>query len=228
MKGAGDTIRRVLVVAPHPDDEVLGCGGTMMRFANMGAEVHVAIMTRAGADRFGADMAQTGRREARQAHELLAVSQTHFLDFPAAELDTVPHAEINASLGALMTDIAPDTLFVPFLGDIHLDHQLIFLSSMVAARPRGGRGPARVYSYETLSETNWYAPGVTPNFAPNMFIDISETLEAKLAAFRCYQSQMKAPPDERSQEVIRALATLRGATVHVSAAEAFILLRQVL
>ncbi|WP_235536511.1 MULTISPECIES: PIG-L deacetylase family protein [unclassified Sphingomonas] len=227
MKGTTDEIRRVLVIAPHPDDEVLGCGGTMMRLADAGAEVHVAIITRAGVDRFGPHMAEIGRGEARLAHDLLGVTQTHFLDFPAAELDTVPHAEINAALGAVMTAVAPDTLFIPFLGDIHLDHQLVFLSSMVAARPRGGNGPARVYSYETLSETNWYAPGVTPTFAPNVFIDISDTIEAKLAAFRCYRSQVKAAPDERSPEVIRALATLRGATVHIAAAEAFILLRQI-
>lgn len=222
-----DCVRRAMVIAPHPDDEVLGCGGTIRRLALAGAEVHVAIMTKAGADRFGAEVAETGRREAREAHDLLGVRATHFCDFPAAELDTVPHAEVNAALGTLMADIAPDTLFIPFLGDVHLDHQLIFLSAMVAARPRGGQGPARVYCYETLSETNWHAAGITPVFAPNVYIDISETLEAKLAAFRCYRSQMKIAPDERSPEVIRALAVVRGATVHRAAAEAFILLRQI-
>ena len=222
-----DCVRRALVIAPHPDDEVLGCGGTMMRLAAAGAEVHVAIMTRAGAERFGALAAETGREEARKAHELLGVKETHFFDFPAAELDTIPHAEINAALCALIAELAPDTLFVPFLGDVHLDHQLIFLSSMVAARPRGGDYPVRVYSYETLSETNWYAPGVTPTFAPNVYIDIGDMLEAKISAFRCYRSQVKAAPDERSPEIIRALAILRGATVHREAAEAFILLRQI-
>lgn len=227
MRGLFDAIGCALVIAPHPDDEVLGCGGTMARLVRAGADVHVAIMTRAGAEQFGAQAAETGRREALKAHDLLGVKATHFFDLPAAGLDTVPHADINAALGALIAELAPDTLFIPFLGDVHLDHQLIFLSSMVAARPRGGHGPARVYCYETLSETNWYAPGLTPTFAPNVYVDIGETLENKLAAFACYTSQMKVAPDERSPEVIRALAVVRGATVHRSAAEAFILLRQI-
>lgn len=220
-------IRRALVVAPHPDDEVLGCGGTMMRLAQMGAEVQVAVMTRAGADRFGPELADIGRAEARSAHRLLCVADTHFLDFPAAALDTVAHADVNAALGALMQRIAPDTLFLPFAGDVHLDHQLSFLSAMVAARPRGVAVPQRVYCYETLSETNWYAPGVTPAFTPNVFVDISDTLETKIAAFRSYASQVKSQPDERSPEVIRALAVVRGATVHKMAAEAFMLIRQI-
>lgn len=227
MTSTLDCIRRALVIAPHPDDEVLGCGGTMKRLANAGAEVHVAIITKAREAEFGPNAATTGRAEARLAHEFLGVTQTHFTDFPAAALDTVPHAEVNAALCGLVNRIAPDTLFVPFLGDVHLDHQLTFLSAMVAARPRGGNGPLRVYSYETLSETNWYAPGVTPIFAPNVYFDIAETLEAKTAAFALYRSQLKAPPDERSIEIIRALAQVRGATVHRMAAEAFMLLREI-
>lgn len=222
-----NSIKRALVIAPHPDDEVLGCGGAMMRLAEAGAEVHVVIMTRAGIDRFGPDAADAIRREALAAHAVLRVAGTHFLDLPAAALDTVAHADVNAALCALVTRIAPDTMFVPFVGDVHLDHQLTFLSAMVAARPRGGDIPLRVYCYETLSETNWYAPGITPTFAPNVYIDISNTLDSKIAAFRSYESQVKNPPDERSPEVIRALATLRGATVHRFAAEAFMLIRQI-
>ena len=222
-----DIARRALVIAPHPDDEILGCGGTMVRLAAAGAEVHVAIMTKAAAPRFGAEVSETGRREAEMAHELLRVTSTRLYDFPAAELDAVPHAELNAALGELIATVAPDTVFIPFVGDVHLDHQLVFLSSMVAARPRSGLGPARVLSYETLSETNWYAPGLTPTFAPNVYVDISEALEPKIAAFKCYASQVKAAPDERSVEAIRALAILRGATVHRNAAEAFMLLREI-
>jgi LmbE family N-acetylglucosaminyl deacetylase len=227
MTSTLDCVRRALVIAPHPDDEVLGCGGTMKRLADAGAEVHVAIVTRAGEAEFGPDAATVGRMEARFAHEALGVRETHFIDFPAAALDTVPHAQMNAALCRLVNAIGPDALFVPFLGDVHLDHQLTFLSSMVAARPRGANAPARVFSYETLSETNWYAPGLTPVFAPNVYFDISRTLEAKLSAFALYRSQVKEPPDERSIEVIRALAQLRGATVHRPAAEAFMLLREI-
>lgn len=222
-----DQTRCALVIAPHPDDEVLGCGGTIKRLVTAGAQVHVVIVTKAEEVDFGPDVARVGRQEAALAHEYLGVHETHFLDFPAARLDTVPHATVNAALGRLMQSLRPDTVFVPFLGDVHLDHQLTFLSAMVAARPRGGQGPARIYAYETLSETNWYAPGLTPAFVPNVYFDISDSLAAKIHAFTLFRSQIKASPDERSIETIAALALLRGATVHRRAAEAFMLLREI-
>ena len=222
-----DQTRCALIIAPHPDDEVLGCGGTIKRLANGGADVHVAIVTKAGEEAFGPDVARIGREEAALAHACLGVRAPHYLDFPAAALDTVPHATMNAEFGRLIQSLRPDTLFVPFLGDVHRDHQLTFLSAMVAARPRGGQGPARVYAYETLSETNWYAPGLTPAFIPNVYFDISDTVDAKIAAFAMFSSQIRAAPDERSLETIDALARLRGSTVHRSAAEAFMLLREI-
>lgn len=222
-----DRIQRALVVAPHPDDEILGCGGTMARLAEMGKEVHVAIATRGRPPLFPAEGVEAVWAEARTAHNHLGVTETHSLDFPAAELDRVPHLELNRAVGALVARIAPDTLFLPFIGDIHLDHQLIFTSGLVAARPRAPDYPVRVLCYETLSETNWYAPYVTPGFSPNLFLDISVQLERKLGAFACYHSQVQAFPSERSMESLKALAMLRGSTVHREAAEAFLLLREV-
>jgi N-acetylglucosamine malate deacetylase 1 len=104
---------------------------------------------------------------------------------------------------------------------------LVFQAALVAARPRHDHAPLRVYAYETLSETNWYAPGVTPTFAPNVYVDVDTTIETKIAAFACFASQVKSFPDERSFEAIRALAAVRGATVHRRAAEAFMLIRQI-
>ena len=126
-----------------------------------------------------------------------------------------------------MRELAPDTLFIPFLGDIHRDHRLIFTAALVAARPRNRQVPTRIYAYETLSETNWAAPGVTEAFIPNVFLDISETLERKLEAFSRFKSQVKATPDERSLKTIRALATVRGSTAFLDAAEAFMMIREV-
>jgi len=217
----------VLVIAPHPDDEILGCGGTIARLSAAGHDVHVAIATRGAPLRYSEEDVERVREEAAAAHALLGVARTHHLDHPAAELDRVPHAELNAAMGALFATVKPDTVFLPFVGDIHLDHQLIFRSALVAARPNGWSYPARLYAYETLSETNWSAPYVEPGFAPSVFIDIHETLERKLDAFACYRSQCRVFPNERSPEALRALATLRGATVHRRAAEAFLLIREV-
>lgn len=222
-----DHYGRVLVVAPHPDDEVLGCGGTMARMVDAGLDVHVVVVTSGKPPAYSAESVARVRDEARRSHEFLGIAATHFLDFPAAALDTVPAGELNAGVGALIREIAPDTLFVPFLGDIHQDHQLAFLAAMVAARPRDGKAPSRILAYETLSETNWYAAPTTPAFVPNLFIDISATLERKLAAFSIFESQVKAFPDERSLTTIEALARLRGSTVFLHAAEAFMLVRTI-
>lgn len=218
---------RVLVIAPHPDDEVLGCGGTIARLTAAGAEVHVAIVTEGRPPRYSEDNVARVRDEAREAHALLGVARTHWLGLPAAALDTVTHAELNRALDEAITAIAPDTVFLPFQGDIHVDHQRVAHSAMVAMRPRQAAYPARILAYETLSETNWSAPYLTPPFVPNMTIEIAETLAVKLAAFGCYASQQGVFPNERSPRALEALATLRGATAHRAAAEAFILVREV-
>jgi LmbE family N-acetylglucosaminyl deacetylase len=219
--------RRVAVVAPHPDDEILGCGGTMARAVQAGAEVHVVVVTRGQSPQFDEALVEQIRAETLRAHAMLGVTRTWFLDFPAAALDQVKRADLNQALSAVLTKIEPDLLFVPFVGDIHMDHQIVFNAALVYARPRATGAPACVLAYETLSETNWLAPGITPGFLPNVYIDITNTLTDKIKAFQEFATQVKSAPDERSIEVIRALGVLRGATVHRSAAEAFVLIRQV-
>ncbi|MFC3215858.1 MULTISPECIES: PIG-L deacetylase family protein [Novosphingobium] len=218
---------RVLVIAPHPDDEILGCGGTMARLTGAGHEVHVAIVTLGREPAFPAEGVARVQDEARRAHALIGVHATHRLDLPAAALDTVAAAELNGALINLVNDVNPDTLLIPFLGDVHQDHQLTFLASMVAARPRSPKAPARILAYETLSETNWYAAPTTPAFVPNVFIDIQSTLERKLEAFSLFETQVKAFPDERSLLTIEALARLRGSAVFLRAAEAFMAIRMI-
>ncbi|MEN7538020.1 PIG-L deacetylase family protein [Aurantiacibacter flavus] len=218
---------KTLIVAPHPDDEVLGCGGTIARLADAGQEVHVAVVTRGYEPAFPEALIEQVRAELAEAHKVLGVAKCHFLDLPAAALDTLPAAKLNAAIGGLVREIAPETLFLPFIGDIHVDHQLVFTAGLVSARPRGPEAPRRVYAYETLSETNWAAPGVTETFAPNVYFDISDTIERKLRAFACFESQVKPFPDERSLKTIEALATVRGSTVYLPAAEAFMLLREI-
>jgi LmbE family N-acetylglucosaminyl deacetylase len=220
-------VKCAVVIAPHPDDEVLGCGGTIARLTAQGAQVHVLLMTRGMAPRFTPAQVDQVIAETQDAHRILGVTQLHRLDLPAAELDTLPIADVNARVDEVLRRVQPDTLFLPFIGDIHFDHQVAFTSGMVFARPRSAMTPARVYAYETLSETNWYAPGITPTFTPNMFVDIGEQLDRKLSAFACFKSQVKDFPDERSIEALTALARLRGANVFRSAAEAFQIVRQI-
>ncbi len=227
MMAIAEEFGRTLVVAPHPDDEVLGAGGTMARLADAGAEVGVAIVTTGRPPQYSADSVATTRNEAKAAHAALGIAETFWLDQPAAQLAETPHGELNAALGKVIADFSPSTLLLPFLGDIHIDHTLVFLSSLVAARPNRPDYPRCILAYETLSETNWNAPYVTPGFIPNVFVDIADTLDRKLAAMQMFQSQLRQSPNERSVETLRALAVLRGSTVHCPAAEGFVQIRRV-
>ena len=217
--------RSILVLAPHADDEVLGAGAAMARWALEGHRVHVAVVTRGRAPLYSVAEEEACRGEAMAAHRLLGIAGTRFLDFPAAELDGRPHRELNLALDQLLQELQPEELYLPFLGDIHLDHQRVFHSALVAARPCRPGFPRRIYAYETLSETNWNAPPLTPGFLPNHFVDVGATLDVKLAAMALFRTQLREPPHERSLEALRALATLRGATVGLAAAEAFLAIR---
>ena len=219
---------RTLVVAPHPDDETLGAGGTIARLAKAGHQVTVAVVTTGQPPDYSASDVAKVRHEAEQAHAILGVRQTLWLDLPAARLVETPRRALNAALQKAIAQTEPTTMLLPFVGDVHIDHQLTFEAGMVAARPHQAAYPATILAYETLSETNWNAPYLTPGFLPNVFIDITDTLELKLAAMRTYGSQLRASPHERSIEALKALATLRGATVHRPAAEAFVLVRDVI
>ncbi len=223
-----ETLGRTLVIAPHPDDEVLGAGGTMARLAAQGSDVFVAVVTEGKPPAYDRASVEAVQAEAHEAHRILGVKETRWLGFPAAALCETSHSALNAALFELVRSIAPQTLIIPFVGDMHVDHQLIFLSSMVAARPHQPGYPEVILAYETLSETNWNAPYVTPGFAPNVFVDISDHIDRKLAAMKAFKSQVRAAPHERSLETLNALATLRGATVLKSAAEAFVMVRQVI
>jgi LmbE family N-acetylglucosaminyl deacetylase len=147
---------------------------------------------------------------------------------PAASLGEVGHSALNAAISKVVRHVAPQTLLLPFVGDIHVDHQLTFLSGLVASRPHQTEFPKFVLAYETVSETNWNAPFLSPAFTPNIFVDISAHLETKLAAIKCYSSQLRSPPHERSLANLQALACVRGATVIREAAEGFVLVRAVL
>lgn len=218
---------RICVLAPHPDDEVLGVGGTLARHASAGHETHVVIVTRGTAPHCSEAEVETVRREAAEAHTKLGVTATHFLDLPAASLDIFPHRELNSAIAKVLHEVRPDELYLPFVGDIHVDHSLIFHSAMVAIRPNGPSTPSRVYTYETLSETNWNAPYITPGFHPNHFVDISSFLPKKLEAMACFSSQLQPFPHERSLIALESLANLRGANIGRAAAEGFVVVRTI-
>jgi len=199
----------------------------MARLSDAGQDVFVAVVTVGTPPAFSNNAVEQVRAEAKRAHDLLGVRDTFWLDQPAAQLSETPHASLNAAIGKVVQDVAPKTLLIPFVGDIHIDHQLTFLSSMVAARPHQTTYPTTILAYETLSETHWNAPYITPHFAPNVFVEIGDWLSRKLDAMKMFDTQLRDFPHERSLDALRALAALRGASIHRPAAEAFVLVRLV-
>ena len=217
----------ILVIATHPDDEVLGCGGAILRHASRGDRVDVVVVTRGAPDLYAEDQVKALRKELDSAHAILGVSAVHFLDFPAPKLDLVPAHELADALGAQILSIRPSVVYIPHRGDLHSDHRSVFGAALVAARPVGNPVVRRVLSYETLSETEWAAPVAEDAFLPSVFIDITGFLEKKQQALAAYRSQLKDFPHPRSLQAVEALARLRGSTAGVGAAEAFQLIREI-
>ena len=218
---------KVLVIAPHPDDEVIGVGGTIAKRAQEGYEVYVCVVTKAGEPLFRSELVEQGRRECRKADELLGVKETIFLDFPAVMLETVPRYELNDGILKTIQFIKPVEVYIPHRGDMQLDHKMIVDACMVALRPKYEHKVSRIYAYETLSETGWDIPNTTNEFIPTVYEDITQSLEHKLNAMKVFESQLGEFPEARSLGAIEALARYRGATVNLEAAEAFSLIREI-
>jgi LmbE family N-acetylglucosaminyl deacetylase len=218
----------LLVIATHPDDEVLGCGGTIARHAAGGDSVHVLVVTRGAPEVYPPKQVEQIRRELADAHGVLGVTATHFLDFPAPKLDTIPGHELADAIGASLHSLRPEIVFLPHRGDVHADHRAVHQAALVAARPGADLRIGRLLSYETLSETEWGAPNPAEAFLPAVFIDIGKFLERKLQALACYRSQVREFPHPRSPQAVEALARLRGSTAGFPAAEAFMLVREIL
>lgn len=219
-------MNRLLIIAPHPDDEVLGCGGTMIKHIKTGDEVYVCIATRGKAPLATEESVIKSRTEAAKCHQSIGVKDTIFLDFPAVMIEKENRYEINQQLLDLIIKVNPDEVYLPHWGDMQKDHQVIADAGMVALRPKYKTNVKRIYSYETLSETGWNAPSIQNEFIPNVFVDISDYLEQKLTALSYYKSQINIFPDARSLGAVEALAKYRGAVMHMRAAEAFMLIRE--
>ncbi len=217
--------KSIMVVAPHPDDEVLGCGGIIAKYSESGIHVYVLVVTRGTPKLYSAEKIENIRKEARNAHSLLGVKETVFLDFPAPELDIISMAEIAREISDVIKRFSITDLYIPHRGDIHGDHRVVFNACIIAARPVGNYTVKSIYAYETLSETEWAPPFADDAFIPGKFVDVSTTIEKKLEAMRCFKSQLREFPNPRSIETLTALSNFRGSTVGFLNAEAFMVIR---
>jgi len=218
-------MKKALIIAPHPDDETLGVGGTIKRLSDSGIAVSVLTVAAHMPPLYSAKVHETTVREARAAQNILGVSEGIFLDNPAVLLGDIPVPEFNKMIGEHVDRIRPDILLMPYY-DRHIDHRMVFDACMVAARPVGsGTNIKLVVAYETISETHWNAPHIEPNFTPNFFVDITGQIDAKIEAMSEFQSQLHPFPGPRSVEALRALALFRGSQAGYGYAEALHIIR---
>jgi len=217
---------QVLIIAAHPDDEVLGCGGTIIKHVESGDEVTILIMTNGSTVRYGEEMKETLKNNAEKCGKILGAKNLIFKNLPEQELDGIPLLHIVKEIEAIIDAVQPTIIYTHHKGDINQDHRAIFEATMIAARPIS---PCvkEIYSYEIPSATEWCPPTEERIFIPNVFIDISSTIKNKILAFKSYDSQIKKWPNSRSLKGIEVLAQFRGMQSGTDSAEAFSLIRQV-
>lgn len=217
---------KILVIAPHPDDETLGAGGTIAKMSKAGHDVTVVTVSAHSPPLYSEATRDRTLRESQAAHARLGVKESRYLGYAAVSLKTVDEAELNNALLAEIREGSPDQVYIPFF-DRHSDHRAVFEAAMVATRPTtgAGQGIKLVAAYETLSATHMNAPGIEPAFSPNYFVDITEEIDTKLEAMAEYQSQLQGFPEPRSLEALRALAVFRGSMSGSGFAEAFQVIR---
>ncbi len=220
--------KSVLILAAHPDDDVLGCGGTIAKFADEGATVNVAFLADGVFSRLSGEEAQqleliSRRSAAQKACDILGVRSLLFGDFPDNRMDSIPLLEIINAVEALIAKFRPEIIFTHHVGDVNIDHRRLHDAVVTACRPLPGHSVKTLLCFEVASSTEWQLPGSAPAFLPNWFVDISTTLDRKLRALEAYEAELRAWPHPRSRQGIEHLARWRGATVGVEAAEAFVL-----
>ena len=215
-------MKKILVFAPHNDDEVLGVGGTIAKYASQGHEVYVCEATSS----LTKEKTESMRKEAQLAHQILGVKESFFLDLPVVGIKDTSTRDVNSKFYEIVHKIRPNVVFIPHKGDMHIDHSEVAKAAMVAIRPIENPQLEEIYAYETLSETEWNTPSVDNVFIPNCYNEITDYIQLKLQAMSCFKSQLYEFPHPRSLAAIEALSKYRGSTVGVMNAESFVLIRK--
>ena len=220
-------MNRILVIASHPDDEVLGCGAAIKRFSQEGKEVHVCILGEGITSRNSlsagdqvkmlSDLHVTSHRVA----SFLGAKSCRVGDFPDNRFDTVALLDVAKYIEKVINELQPDTLFTQSFGDLNVDHSVTFRSTLIAARPMLGSSVKRFLSYEVNSSSEWGFGQLGAFFKPNFFLDISQVVDAKILAMKMYEGESREFPHPRSDIAILAQAQKWGSVCGCSAAEAF-------
>jgi N-acetylglucosamine malate deacetylase 1 len=218
---------RVLVLAAHPDDEVLGMGATIALHTSRGDDVRIVVVTDGSSTQYPGDAETRERKEQealRAAAELGVVDYVH-LDLPDMRLDTLAHVELNGVVEEHVRDLSPEIVYT-VQPDVNLDHRMLFDAVAVATRPTPGHAVRRLLTYAPMSSTEW-TPAAVNWFIPNWYVDVTTTLERKVMAFSHYETEHREYPHPRSERAIRAAASFHGSSCGCDYAEPFVLVRSI-
>lgn len=222
---------KILVIAAHPDDEVLGCGGTIAKLSNQGHDVSIAILGEGLTSRGSVSKTIPPKKiahlhsQAREAAKLLGASRLILKSLPDNRMDSVPLLDVVKLTEELIAEIEPEAIYTHSGGDLNIDHAVVFRAILTATRPTADSGVREVWAFDTPSSTEWAFQRFEPIFRPNLFVDIGDTLDVKTQAISLYESEVRTYPHPRSPEALVAIAKRWGAVAGYRAAEAFELIR---
>jgi len=221
--------KQVLVIAPHPDDETLGCGGTLLRHVAEGDWIHWLTLTEIQADLgYSRDQVERRKNEIEMVAKRYAFQTAHHLAFATTKLDTIPISRVVEKVGAVFKKVNPEIVYLPWRNDIHTDHKYAFDATVACCKWFRYNSIKRVLAYETLSETEFGLNPDASGYRPNVFMDIADFLESKIEILNIYSSEMGEFPFPRSEDAVRSLAAFRGVAAGYRAAESFVLLKEIL
>lgn len=225
---------KVLVVAAHPDDEVLGCGGTILKHVKDGDTVHILIMAEGitSRDEVRDNIRHKGELEllhtgSLNAAKRMGVANLRICSFPDNRMDHVDLLDVVKEIEKEIHAFRPDVVYTHHAGDVNIDHKITHDAVVTACRPFPGNSVTRLLFFEILSSTEWQVQNLGNVFTPNWFINISSCIDEKLEVLRCYESEMRVHPHPRSYQGVKALSAYRGITVGCDFAEAFELGRMI-
>lgn len=224
-------MKKVLVIAAHPDDEVLGMGGTIAKLVKDGNTVDILIVTDGSSSQYRdsdhlAEIIEAKKKETRNCADILGVRDIYYGELPDMKLDTTPHIRINQIIEDVIDKVQPDIVFTHFWGDVNRDHQEVYKSTLVTVRPVMGQVVKELYCYRVPSSTEWTPNKADTMFMPNYFVDIEKFAEQKYKAFACYATELRDYPHPRSVQYLRENDKVVGLRVGMLAAEEFVLLRK--
>jgi N-acetylglucosamine malate deacetylase 1 len=222
--------KKVLVVAAHPDDEILGCGGTLYNLKKKGSNISAIFLSDGESSRKNKKIDQliiNRKKQALKAAKIIGIKKIIFGNFPDNSMDSVPILSIIQFIEKQIKIIKPDTVFTHYENDLNIDHQIVNRSVITACRPTKNQFVKSILFFEILSSSEWNISNKNKNFKPNYFIDISKSVKFKVKALKCYKKEIKKWPHPRSIEGVKLLSKTRGSSVGLPNAEAFILGRHV-